>query len=430
MFGVAATLFACALVVVARVLHIVRREHQRLVLAVHYSPKRTSEPCTLRHSPAATMQNDVCCAKSTAGMVVAAELDPPPTKFDPDLEQLRAIWLDDIRPRFSPAIEEDPFLSPPNVDDMLRRFLDAERGSDEAPPAPPSSEGESNGTASRTARRRAKVSDVVLRTATRLEQTAEFRRDYDCCAFHQRGMARRLFMHGSNAGASVYFGDCGLCTGDNRPVLLGRVSLMTDAKAPRRKPADTMLPAQHLRAAMFVVERAAVELIHRGEGAKGAYILDVGSYPRAEMAGFAERYWDADGLPAAGATLPCVGPSLPGHHALHGLSVLKEALRMMERFYPETMHRVFFYRPGAAFRLIFAIFSLWVPRSTRARFALVREGEEHRFFEPAPAGCGLVPDQTPRELGGSGPSLDGDRFLMRACERYDARALFPAAAST
>ena len=37
-----------------------------------------------------------------------------------------------------------------------------------------------------------------------------------------------------------------------------------------------------------------------------------------------------------------------------------------------------------AFRAIFAIFRMWVPRVTRERFVLVREGDEHKFFEPSP----------------------------------------------
>ena len=197
-----------------------------------------------------------------------------------------------------------------------------------------------------------------------------------------------------------------------------------------------MLPAQHLRAGIFVVERAAVALVARGGSVKGSYILDVGPYPTAEMAkhSLGERYWDgADAAEAAAAAagacgaLPCAGPSLPGHSALAGLAVLKEALRICERYYPETLTRVYFYRPNFAFRAVFAIFRLWVPKATRRRFVLVREGEEaSAFFGPPPHGCGLSREDAPRELGGSGPSLDGDRFLMRACERYDREAPLPA----
>jgi hypothetical protein len=135
------------------------------------------------------------------------------------------------------------------------------------------------------------------------------------------------------------------------------------------------------------------------------------------------RYWDADGAgsveqPAA------VLPHLAQHPTLSGLGVLKEALRLMERQYPETLHRVYFYRPGLAFRLVFNVFRLWVPTTTRERFVLVRPGQEHaHFFAPASAGgCDLERESTPRELGGYGPSLDGDRFLLKACERYDAEA--------
>ena len=94
---------------------------------------------------------------------------------------------------------------------------------------------------------------------------------------------------------------------------------------------------------------------------------------------------------------------------------------MMERHYPETMHRVFFYRPNFGFSIIFSIFRLWVPRSTRDRFVLVRPGQEATHFF-SPDGVDLDRATAPKEIGGYGPSLDGDRFLMRACERYDAGA--------
>ena len=67
----------------------------------------------------------------------------------------------------------------------------------------------------------------------RTQSVLQFRRDYDCVAMHRRGMARQLLMHASNAGASVYFGDCGLRTRDGynvRESLLGfdlRVSLFS-----------------------------------------------------------------------------------------------------------------------------------------------------------------------------------------------------------
>jgi len=232
-------------------------------------------------------------------------------------------------------------------------------------------------------------------------------------------------MHHSNAGACVYFGEYGLQSRGGVPIMVGRVALMTDEDAPSWSAADKMLPAQHLRAALFVVERASHSLlVHHGEHAKGAYILDVGAYPLAEMSQHAHaKYWNADGRGSIEAPA-AVAPHLPGHKALSGLGVLKEALRLMERHYPETLHRVYFYRPGTGFRLIFNIFRLWVPMTTRDRFVLVRPGQEaQHFFAPASAGgCDLDRATAPREFGGDGPSLDGDRFLMRACEKYDAEA--------
>ena len=330
---------------------------------------------------------------------------------DLDLAALKREWLDVIRPKFMPDVANDPFLSPPRVEGMLTRFLDAERGA-----GPKRKSGEA----------------VVRSAADRLEATAQYRRDYDAISFHCKGEARKLFMHASNAGASVYFGDPGLRSTDGTTVMVGRVSLMTDEHAPNRKPNDTMLPAQHLRAAVMVTERAMVTLLHHGDGlAKGAYILDVGNYPAAEMATHGDkRYWHLDGeievSGKKGDELPCRGAFLPGHHALRGLAVLKEAMRMLERHYPESMHKIYFYKPGAGFRIIFAIFRLWANASTRDRFVLVRKGEEEtHFFAPKPFGAGLRREETPTELGGDGPSLEGDRFLLKACEMYDETALLP-----
>ena len=371
------------------------------------------EPQVLKSS-AKSHKPVVATANGDMG-VDTAVLGPPSgdvddSDDDADLAELKRVWRRDIRPRFEPEIRSDPILGSDGFrsDRFLARFLNAERNA-------------------AGGRRRSQKSDteLVARTAQRLEETARFREEYACTDFHKRGMARRLIMHASNAGACVYFGVTDLRTRAGIPVMIGRVTLMTDDSAPGWKPSDRMLPAQHLRAALFVVERAAHMLLSCGARAKGSYILDVGSYPTEEMARHkgTGRYWDADGAgsveqPAA------VLPHLAQHPTLSGLGVLKEALRLMERQYPETLHRVYFYRPGLAFRLVFNVFRLWVPTTTRERFVLVRPGQEHaHFFAPASAGgCDLERESTPRELGGYGPSLDGDRFLLKACERYDAEA--------
>jgi len=317
---------------------------------------------------------------------------------DEELGRLSRLWLEEVRPGLGPEAEEDPYLSPPDGPDrLLERFLQAERN------------------------QRAK--DPVRSAAERLRKTAEFRREYRCVDFHRRGMARKLFMHGSNAGASAYFGDYGLRDRDGEPVLVGRTSLMTSSDAPGRKPSDTMVPCTHLRAACFVVERAAAEIKSRG-----SYICDVGAFPESEMVDFAfARYWEADGAPDDSRCIqerrrpdPSVGPHLPEHETMpEGLPVLRESLRLVTTHYPELLKKVYFYRPGFVFRAIFNIFSLWVPAGTRAKFVLVSEGEEHKHFL-APGACD--PAEVPVELGGRGPSLCGDRFVMRALERYDETA--------
>lgn len=321
---------------------------------------------------------------------------------DAGLIELRRLWAQK-RKGFLPDIAADPFFCPPNsdVDIVLKRFLQAERNQ--------------------------KAADPVQAAAARLEETARFRRDYRCVDMHRRGMARRILMHASNPGASCYFGDCGIRDLDGEPVLLGRVSLMTDAKSPGRKDADRMIPCTHLRAAIFVCERAAAAVT-----TQGSYILDLGPFPAAEMERHGRlRFWDADGIvddfkcvAERRAPRPAVGPHLEGHETMdNGLPVLKESLRMLTRYYPEMMKKVYFYRPGFVFKAVFKIFSLWVPADTREKFVMVNEGEEHLHFL-APGRCRS--EDLPPEVGGTGPPMDGDRFLMRAVEHYDDTASLPA----
>lgn len=258
----------------------------------------------------------------------------------------------------------------------------------------------------------------VARAASRLRATLDFRREYRCCDFYLPGAGRQLMMHASNPGAAVYFGDCGIRDCEGEPVLVGRVSLMVAEQ--HLKPSDRMLPASHLRAAIFVLERAAISAERHA-----SYILDVGDYPAAEMARHGgARYWDGDGVPSgAPRAEDAPGPHLLEHLALTGgLPVLREAMRIASAHYPELLHRVWFYRPGLIFRSVYAIFSLWVPRATRDKFRLVRRGEEHRHFL-APGG--VAPSAAPPEMGGAGASLDGDRFLQRAVSLYDAAGAVP-----
>lgn len=305
------------------------------------------------------------------------------------LDELRKLWHEEIRPDFAPDIDKDPFLSPPDVDTMLARFLKAELN---------------------------QKGDIAS-AAARLRATAEWRRDYHVLDFHQKGMARKLMMHASNPGACIYFGDIGLRDHSGDPVLIGRTSLMTDEKAPGRKNADNRIPCTHLRAGMFVIERVV------READSISYIVDLSNFPKDAMEKYSyARYWDADGVVDCSdaikqrrAPTPCIGPHPKSHLTMEdGLPVLKEAIRMVTTYYPEQLKYVYFYRPGFVFRAIFSIFSLWVTPTTRKKFVLVNEGEEHKHFLST-----CDPAQVPSELGGTGKSLDGDRFLAEAVARYD-----------
>lgn len=139
------------------------------------------------------------------------------------------------------------------------------------------------------------------------------------------------------------------------------------------------------------------------------------------------RYWDAEGpgetRPGAAVSVGrarSVGPHLDDHaHLGDGLPVLREALHMASAYYPETLRRVWFYKPTFIFRAILAMMKVWVAKETAAKFVVVPLGQEKaHFLGPGLDACD--PSHVPRELGGSGPTLGGDRFLARAMERYDA----------
>jgi hypothetical protein len=68
---------------------------------------------------------------------------------DQELEALRHEWIHEIRPRYAPAVDEDPFLSPPDVRTLLCKILEAERSQ----PAPKSASDAPSDCVARAARR-------------------------------------------------------------------------------------------------------------------------------------------------------------------------------------------------------------------------------------------------------------------------------------
>ena len=51
-----------------------------------------------------------------------------------------------------------------------------------------------------------------------------------------------------------------------------------------------------------------------------------------------------------------------------GLSVLRCAMDLLNRHYPDMMNKMIFLNSGWMFRGVFAIFSLWVNENTRQKF--------------------------------------------------------------
>jgi len=227
---------------------------------------------------------------------------------------------------------------------------------------------------------------LVASAAKRLEALLRFREQYDVLSFYRRGAARNLFFHDRNPGACLYFADRGdVVDRQGRAVLLGRFELMDRS---------VMEVANHLRAGMFVMERALGEL--QLPKRKVSYLLDLGDVS-AEVGAVsgaqqASRVWGAygwlelpsgraarkearrkrigleeaeaeedEGVPpnngskdsntfaalgtaaaAAARTRPGIRPHLPHHSGIEpDLASLKEAVRMLTEFYPEFLHRFY-----------------------------------------------------------------------------------------
>ena len=72
-------------------------------------------------------------AETDTAHTVASELDvskpdvSKPVNDDRDLDELRKLWLEQIKPRFEPLASADPFLSPPDVDNMYMFVVATDR---------------------------------------------------------------------------------------------------------------------------------------------------------------------------------------------------------------------------------------------------------------------------------------------------------------
>jgi len=241
-----------------------------------------------------------------------------------------------------------------------------------------------------------------------------------------------LKLHDTNPGACMYMGDPGVVDKKGQPVLVGRLGLMMAEDAEQHEP---IVPANHLRAVMFAFERMASSL-RLDEGQKrGSYILDCGMDRKStpdlyDKVDPRPRFWSeagrliVDGLTMGGwkdkskkeRRIPGVLPHLEHHKGIEpGLPVLREALRQLTEYYPDTMERVYFVRPPLSFRAFMKVFSLMVDRETAEKFVVVPAGYESTLLER------IDEDELPADFGGKGPGLGRDDFLRKAMGRYTAR---------
>eukprot|EP00928_Gymnodinium_smaydae_P044089 TRINITY_DN29436_c0_g1_i1.p1 TRINITY_DN29436_c0_g1~~TRINITY_DN29436_c0_g1_i1.p1 ORF type:complete len:360 (+),score=47.65 TRINITY_DN29436_c0_g1_i1:139-1218(+) len=303
-------------------------------------------------------------------------------------------------------IEDDPILSPLAPEDqeaLLKRYLIAE-------------------------------DFVVSKAAERLECTVAFRKQWNVLEFHEADVAAQLLPEAANPGAEAYFVDSLLSDKDGAPYIVARLKLCNT---------HNMHPWRHLRAALFVLERAAVKVKHPLQQA--CFLLDVsdpdftGTYgptggvetsqqsvdqskSRSALGAKAEARYGARTHPNADLDdahrveqelLAEFGDTEPG------LSVLKVALKLFQSHYPDLLRKVFFINSDISFFVAFKIFSLWVHSRTRAKFVFIGPNRltDHPFSTLREY---ISEDQLFAEYEGSGPSLDGDQYIRRAVAAYDA----------
>ena len=112
-----------------------------------------------------------------------------------------------------------------------------------------------------------------------------------------------------------------------------------------------------------------------------------------------------------------IKPHLGTHYALaEGMPTLKEALKMLTRYYPELLECIYFYNSPWWFHPIFSVFSLWVRKETRKKFCFVKKGAPPENFWTISKQC------LSADFGGTAWSHggeNGDDFIERAIKLYD-----------
>jgi DNA-dependent RNA polymerase auxiliary subunit epsilon len=191
--------------------------------------------------------------------------------------------------------------------------------------------------------------DPVDTAMTRMDDVVKYRHEYSVNDFSKPNMGSLLFREKTNPGSEMYFADSCMVDKNGLPYILGNLQLASSDKC------DT---PNHLRAAMFVIDNAAVAVMRAGlidgKAPRASYILNLTSLHEdfqatASGTGFGknvEKRLKKENVlpfPKINNPLTCtidnhvgIKPHLPQHYGMQsGLNCLKEALRMITGMYPE-----------------------------------------------------------------------------------------------
>lgn len=337
-------------------------------------------------------------ASAAPEVPVGAEVGEDPTTAEfrcPErqdlLAELERRWAEAskaLREGAYPEIERDPFFTI-DAQGLLRRYLLAARFD---------------------------IDEAVLR----LRSTAQWRREWDVLAYYEPGAAMAAFAEDPNPGAEMYFADSLGTDAKGRPYLAGRLRFANS---------ENMHPWRHLRAGVLVFELLATRVAALGRG-PASYILDIGAVGgvagTVSGTGGLDREYDEGKNPyyvAGAGTEDAPSPRMVEELGSldNGFAVLKAAIRILNRHYPGVIGQVCYLNSDMLFWGAFKIFSRWIADRGSIDFQFLwpagwREEPMSRLLETYPA------KQLFREWGGRGPSLDGDGFLRRAVEYYEAEA--------
>mmetsp|Transcript_63868 Transcript_63868/g.118736 ORF Transcript_63868/g.118736 Transcript_63868/m.118736 type:complete len:422 (-) Transcript_63868:120-1385(-) len=322
-------------------------------------------------------------------------LDPTLKAFDTQerkqlVTEVTELWQDaqeEVRAEY-PDIDKDPFFNT-NLPGLFRRYLLANELS-------------------------------PTQAIAALRETAQWRKEWDVLSYYAPGAAMDLFAESSNPGAEMYAADSLSVDKQGRPYVAGRLRFANP---------ENMHPWRHLRAGVLVFELMATKIAQLGRG-PASYILDVGPIGNvlgkvSGTAGLDRKYEESVNPYYKAGAGTADAPSQKMVEELgsldNGFLVLKAAIKILNKHYPGVIGRVYYLNSDMIFWGAFKVFSRWISDSGSIEFQFL--GEAGWREEPI---CTLLDsyekEQLPPEWCGTGTPLDGDAFLQRALDYYEASA--------